>query len=184
MTVTGAEVPLGLGLWPGVAVGATATFMRPAPESARGTMARRRMRIATIPIPSCVRSPRNRAPNASKRRKPGRRRRKGERSGDCRKALVHHGVVTTASEFANDRGDRSGSAVDYDGVLPVSGELRGCPGVYARGSARRETDGLRERERATGEVVPADRNGGRGDALQKDGRAPPGGLRRRRAEAK
>src|SRR5438105_10692980 len=97
----------------------TATFTRPAPDRARGTIARSRMRIATIPIPSCVRSARSRAPNASKRRKPGRRRREGARSGDCRKALVHHGVVTAAMELTHDRGDGSGSAVDYDGVLLV-----------------------------------------------------------------
>src|SRR5439155_11766310 len=158
----------------GVAVGSTATFATfrtPAPESARGTVPSTRNRIATIPMPQRAWSPRSRASNASKRRKPGlRSRRVLSGSGDCRKALVHHGVVTTASELANDRGDRSGSAVNDDGVLPAGGELRGRPWVDAHSGARREVDGLREGERAAGEVVPADRHSGRGDALQKDRR--------------
>src|SRR5207302_441870 len=129
--------------------------------------ASRRMRIATIPIPSCVLSPRSRAPNASKRRKPGLRSRFAvSRSGDCRKALVDHGVVTAGSELANQRGDGSGSAVDYDGVLLIRGELGDGRWIDAHTDPWSQGHRLREGECTALEVVPAERCCGRGHALE------------------
>jgi hypothetical protein len=96
-------------------------------------------------------------------------------SGDCRKTLVHHGVVTAGSELANDRGDGSGSAVDYDGVLLVRSELRNGRWVDADPGARGQRHRLGEGKCTALEVVPAERGGGRGDALEKNRCGPPGG---------